>query len=60
MRVRAAMCCAILFPDRVQVVMSVDAPAWSLKLFLGFSDRNQEMTKSSQNLTPLGWLKNSF
>ena len=36
---RAAMKTAMLYPDRVQSVMSIDAPAWGFDAFPGYADR---------------------
>lgn len=51
---RAAMTAAIMFPDRVQAVMSIDAPACDFDHFPGYVDRTYEMVKFLSSLDVSG------
>lgn len=51
---RAAMKCALRHPDRVQAVLSVDAPACNLDKWPGFIDRTYEMVKFLASFDPAG------
>lgn len=51
---RAAMKCALLHPDRVQAVMSIDAPAVSFDKLPGYVDRTYAMVKFMADFNPAG------